>query len=456
MVVADADEPVEMSGPSAIERLVRLDNPLAPLLADDGQGQPTWFEHDGWRVYSSPVDAQDGTHDPLVWFSRPNGHAVALRHDAASRRTMPPFDLDAAYVAYVFETWIEKAAVRRLTHRQLDTFYRLKPLIPRSAQLSARRWLIRWQGMPPFPAWPVDLSVARLARFYAFCVLLAQGRSEASFDWFWPQTYRAALVLTHDVETLEGLRRAVDLADDEEERGFRSSFNLGGWYDVDPGIIRELTDRGFEVGVHGLRHDRSLFSSREEFDAQRGPLSELVSRFGARGFRSPATHRVVEWIGELPVDYDCSIPHSDPFEPQPGGCCSLWPFFIDGVVELPYTLPQDHLLFTLLRHKTPRLWIEESKRIEQEFGLIQCVSHPDPGYLAGSKRRKLYAEFLSELAERRHVWKALPRDVAAWWRKRDTGATSSSRGSIRIGGSPDEVELQPLRVDSALAREGSP
>ena len=131
------------------------------------------------------------------------------------------------------------------------------------------------------------------------------------------------------------------LADLEEDLEFRSSFNLGGWYRVDPGLLRELSGRGFEVGVHGLRHDRSLFSSRAAFEAQQPALRELMERLGAVGFRSPSTHRVLNWIGELPVEYDCSMPHSDPFEPQPGGCCSLWPFFIGGVVvELPIRCPK--------------------------------------------------------------------------------------------------------------------
>ena len=81
--------------------------------------------------------------------------------------------------------------------------------------------------------------------------------------------YHAALILTHDVETGDGLRRALELADLEQERGFRSSFNVvAGDYPIDDGILRELTDRGFEIGLHGLHHDRSLFSSRAEFERQ--------------------------------------------------------------------------------------------------------------------------------------------------------------------------------------------
>ena len=91
---------------------------------------------------------------------------------------------------------------------------------------------------------------------------------------------------------------------------------------------------------------------------------------------------MVEWLPELPVSYDCSVPHSDPYEPQPGGCCSLWPFFLGSLVELPYTLPQDHTLFTLLRAGSVDLWLSQVDAIEQRFGLVQCLSHPDPGYFS--------------------------------------------------------------------------
>jgi len=215
---------------------------------------------------------------------------------------------------------------------------------------------------------------------------------------------------------------ALDLAAVEEDRGFRSSFNIvASWYPVDMGIVSELRERGFEIGVHGVYHDRSMFSSREQFESQQPAVREAADRFGAVGFRSPATHRVVDWLGELPVLYDCSIPHSDPYEPQPGGCCSIWPFFIGDVVELPYTLPQDHTLFTVLGHKTIDLWLRQVDQLVASNGLIQFVTHPDPGYLGDRRKRGLYVEMLDAVTGRADLWFALPRDVAAWWRQRDRG-----------------------------------
>jgi peptidoglycan/xylan/chitin deacetylase (PgdA/CDA1 family) len=408
-------------------------------------GRRTELVSQGWHVFASAVRDGNRPGDEIASFTLPGGGSVSASLDPHTTSLFVPFSFADVLHGYLAEEWVESASPRRLSARQLNLFYRIRRFVPRSLQLATRRRLVRWQGVPEFPAWPVDLSVSRLLRFYVFCRLTAQGKKEMRFRWFWPGSFTAALILTHDVESAEGLRLAVDVADLEEDLGFRSSFNLGAWYPADPGIVRELKARGFEIGVHGLRHDRSLFSSRASFEAQQPRLARFAKSLDAAGFRSPSTYRVFEWLAELPFSYDGSIPHSDPFEPQPGGCCSLWPFFIGPLVELPYTLPQDHTLFALLEHRTNDLWITQAAKIEAEHGLIHCLSHPDHGYLADPGRRALYAEFLQRMATRQRVWKALPAEVASWWRLRDADTDDDrvSEALIHIGDTAGEVTFTP-------------
>lgn len=422
-------------------------------IAGHRDAMPTWLAAGEWRLFARPTREPITGGREIAQFKLPNGRAVSASVDPARRTVFLPFSPAEAYTNYVAERWTDSSARRGLSPGQLNTFYRLKRFIPRRLQIRARRMLIRRQGRPEFPRWPLDTSMARLLRFYAYCLLLGRAESEAQFRWFWPGQYEAAMILTHDVESAEGLRLAVQLADLEQEHGFRSSFNLGAWYRVDPGILRELTGRGFEIGLHGLSHDRSLFSSRAAFEAQKPRLAVMAARLGAEGFRSPATHRIFDWLAELPTSYDCSIPHSDPFEPQPGGCCSLWPFLIGDVVELPYTLPQDYTLFTLLRHRSPELWLAQADRIVKEHGLIEALSHPDPGYLGDPDNRRRYEAFLVALSERDEIWKPLPREAAAWWRLRDTAGADEpqlSHAVVRIGETPDEVELEPPCAASSI------
>ena len=140
------------------------------------------------------------------------------------------------------------------------------------------------------------------------------------------------------------------------------------------------------------------------------------------------------------------------------------------VVELPYTIPQDHTTFTLLRERSVDLWLHQLDRIEQAAGLAQCLSHPDPGYLGDPDKEALYAEFLDAVAARPGLWTALPREVAAWWRERDRApapaqpseagiATLGDDGSIALEREPasrtglsDASEKRDLQVERALKR----
>jgi peptidoglycan/xylan/chitin deacetylase (PgdA/CDA1 family) len=408
----------------------------APIDHGPGDGPPQWLSVGDWRLIARPrTTAPAGSQ--IERFALPNGEFVEAVLDDTDNHVWIPFDFDEAFRNYVSESWAEFEPRRALSPWQLSVYYLIKPLIPRRAQISGRRLLARRKRNLLFPHWPIEDGVLSLLCFYGFCLLTALDEESLRFRWFWPHRHHAALILTHDVESGEGLRRMLEIADLEEERGFRSSFNIvASWYPIDYGIVRELRDRGFEIGVHGLRHDRSLFASRAGFLRQLPKVEEAVRQLGAQGFRSPSTYRVYEWLAELPVLYDASMPHSDPFEPQPGGCCTLWPYAIGDVVELPYTMSQDHTLFTLLEERSVDPWISQVEAIEQRHGLIQCVSHPDPGYLGDADKRALYVELLDALAERKGLWRPLPRDVALWWRRRGTADPSDpeiSYGEITRG-----------------------
>ena len=207
---------------------------------------------------------------------------------------------------------------------------------------------------------------------------------------------------------------------------------------VDPLDMRQvhcLQRRGHEIGSHAIYHDRSLFSSREAFDHQLPLLREAANRFGAVGFRSPATHRTIEWLSELPFSYDCTMPHSDPYEPVPGGTATTWPFFHGDVVELPYTAPQDHTLFNLLGHRDDTLWRDQLKRVVASNGMFQLLTHPDSDYLARPVIGHAYRQILEAIAAYDDLWVALPRDVADWWRRRAQGLTPRANGTARWTGS---------------------
>ncbi|MGO9976180.1 MAG: hypothetical protein ACLP01_25930 [Solirubrobacteraceae bacterium] len=439
--------------------LERLLAPISPLALIDGRalvgtrdrgvvcvpasGVPQWLHGDGWQLYATPAFVGSQGEEVAV-FRAPDGRMVSVKARPDGWIEVP-FSLSEAYENYVTERWVPGTGQRRLPPWSLRAFYRGKRRIPRQAQLATRRALIRWQGLPSFPRWPFDASVGKLLELFVRCCLMAAHTDELPFRWFWPRGYRAALILTHDVESEAGIRNAITIADLEEERGLRSSFNIvGDWYPIDWGILAELQQRGFELGVHGLFHDRSLFGDRSEFERQLPLLRAFRGRLRAEGFRSPATYRVNDWLSELPASYDCTIPMSDPYEPQPGGCCSPWPFFLGDVVELPYTMPQDYTLFTLKRERTISTWKRQLESLEEANGLVQCVTHPDPGYLGTPMNRELYVQFLDVVHSRRDVWRALPNEVATWWRHRDAGDGDDLKtGHVVVDSESGRVAFNP-------------
>jgi peptidoglycan/xylan/chitin deacetylase (PgdA/CDA1 family) len=426
------------SGQSSSRALVRC-------LKAGGAAQ--WLAVGDWRLYTR-VSTSTPPGEPLAHFVS-DSESIISAVITPTGEVVVPFSLAEAYENYVFERWRTSGRMRALPPAALDLFYRVRRPIPRRVQVSARRALIRWQGPPTFPTWPFDVSVASLLRFTIRCALVSRRRDALPFSWFWPEGATGAAILTHDVESAAGLQNAIAVADVEQERKLRSSFNIvGDWYRIDWGIVAELRARGFEIGVHGLYHDRSLFSSRREFERQLPLLKAVAQRLAAEGFRSPATHRVNEWLAELPFSYDCTIPLSDPYEPQPGGCCSPWPFFIGELVELPYTLPQDYTLFTLLGARTSTPWTQQVRRLECSYGLVQCIAHPDPGYLAEPRHRVRYAELLDFLVDRGSLWITLPREVARWWRERDSARGDPSNHQIGWARLDHEanVQLDPPRV----------
>ena len=275
-----------------------LENSSPPSGAHDvrslvGAGAHRWLRNGDWRVFArvAAVERETGREE-LERFTLDDGPSVSVTRDPASGTVTIPFSLADAFDSYVSERWRGEARGRALSPRQLAVFYRLKRLIPRSAQLVARRILVRYQGRPEFPRWPLDDSMGRLVELYARCLCMAAGASELPFRWFWPEPYRSALILTHDVESAEGLRLAVDIADLEESGGLRSSFNVvADWYPIDEGILRELAARGFEVGVHGIYHDRSMFASRASFGSP--------APAGGAG-RSAVRRRRIPFTGDAP------------------------------------------------------------------------------------------------------------------------------------------------------------
>jgi len=324
-------------------------------------------------------------------------------------------------------------------------YYILKPILPRSFRYALRR---QYSKLPPSDFqlhWPIEKHYVHFQWKVIQQLMIVLGQTSLSFRYFWPEASRYALVLTHDIETSQGQGYVRRVADLEESLGFRSSFNfVPELYEIDYPLMQELRERGFEIGVHGLKHDGKLFNSQKGFTKRAEKINQYLREFGAVGFRAPLTMRNPEWMQALEIDYDLSFFDTDPFEPMPGGVMTIWPFTIGRFVELPYTLPQDSTLYIALSESTPQLWIEKLKFIEQHHGMALVNTHPD--YLMDSKLWNIYSSFLLSVKERGGYWHALPCEVARWWRSRSVDDIRQDPPELNLG----TILLENEQVDVNL------
>lgn len=301
-------------------------------------------------------------------------------------------------------------------------YYELKPFLPRSLIRMMRRFYQPLANDSFSLGWPIE---ERYPLFIWEICRQIMNLTGSTYTPIWPEEKHYALVLTHDIETARGQEIVRQVADLEENLGFRSSFYfVPERYSIDQSLIGELKERGFEIGIHGLKHDGKLFSSRDEFERRSKVINNYLKTLGAVGFRAPLTHRHPEWMQDLEIEYDLSFFDTDPYEPIPGGTMNIWPFFIGHFVELPYTLVQDYTLTSILGEKSPRIWLEKVDFIEEHHGMALVNSHPD--YLREKNTWDVYLQFLLKMRERHGYWHALPRDVANWWRVRSTGESNEN------------------------------
>ncbi len=297
----------------------------------------------------------------------------------------------------------------------------MRPGLPVAVRKYFQKLYFRGWDRIPFPHWPVDRAVENIFEQLLVLSMKARKVKKVPFIWFWPDGDRSCVIMTHDVETTAGRDFCPQLMDLNDSFGIKGSFQIvpEKRYLVQEPFLKEIRSRGGEVNVQDLNHDGLLFSDRGEFLRRAERINNYARQFGARGFRSGVLYRNTDWYDALDFSYDMSIPNVAHLDPQHGGCCTVFPFFIGSILELPVTTTQDYSIFHVLGDYSIRLWQEQIALIREKHGLISFVVHPD--YIIDDAPRRVYIELLQYLCELRsqgEIWMALPSEVSTWWRLR--------------------------------------
>jgi hypothetical protein len=248
-------------------------------------------------------------------------------------------------------------------------------------------------------------------------------------------------MLTHDVETPAGAAFVPRLMETDDAFGFKASFQIipEKQYPVSPALLELIRARGYEVNVQDLAHDGNLFDGREQFLRRAKSINRYLKEYGARGFRAGRLYRNADWYEAIDMDYDMSIPNVAHLEAQRGGCCTVFPYFIGNILELPVTTTQDYSLFHVLGDFSIGLWKKQLSLIMARHGLASFIVHPD--YIQAPKTLDVYKQllrYLGELREEKKVWAALPREVNRWWRARSRMSLRRENGNWVVRGEGSE------------------
>jgi len=324
---------------------------------------------------------EDLLSDESFFCKSPDGYKLV------GRRPNPSIGNDLALLCAFTN---QKPASSRMpfSYQKIPIF--LRTLIGRAFGLRMRRNKNKWAS---FPGFPLDLS-ADLLSDMSGCHSPFSGQV-------------APVILSHDLDTLEGLQNAVHLFLPIEEDVGAVSVNFivpFGW-DIDMTLVEELKGRGHEMGIHGYDHSNlTAYCSGET-------LHERIKRgkcefadHTVMGYRAPSLVRTRILLAGLSnfYRYDSSVPTSGgPFPVPNNGCATARPFRIEGIWELPLTMPRDGSLLFLgySPEKILSIWKKCALEIALSGGLIFLLTHCEKRFSGRSDMLDIYERFLHFLNE---------------------------------------------------------
>lgn len=364
-----------------------------------------------------------------------------------------PFDLSEVARNLRCELYLDDWREGTVIPTLAKVYYFLRPLLA----VPVRRLLQRirsagWEKLT-FPRWPVDVTVDNLVGQVMLLTLRWTRAKRIPFIWFWPDGATSCAIMTHDVESELGRDFCASLMDLDDSFGIKASFQVipEGRYSVSREFIDSIQKRGFEVAVHDLNHDGHLYKDRENFLRRVEKINSYGKEFGSDGFRAAVLYRKQLWYDALEFSFDMSVPNVAHLDPQRGGCCTVMPYFVGDILELPVTATQDYMLFHILNHYSIDLWKRQIEIIMKKHGLISFIVHPD--YLTKSRERNIYKGllgYLDRMRKEKGVWITTPGEVNHWWRQRAEMTLVENEGNWRIEGPGKER----ARLAYASERDG--
>lgn len=221
---------------------------------------------------------------------------------------------------------------------------------------------------------------------------------------------RIVYFITHDIDSREGLDRALAVKQVEEKYDVASTwFVPSNHYKLDPYILGNLSNHG-EIGSHDTEHDGKLVTLQGQRLMKRieesKQILEKTAKCQLNGFRSPLlqhNYSILEKLKIASFTYDSSVPTFEPYHPRTmnaHGIGTVFPIKINGLLEIPVTIIQDHqLLYSLgLKPKeVMEVWEETASLIKTMGGCCLTLSHPEYKLLDHENLLPIYEDYINTL-----------------------------------------------------------
>ncbi|MEE2830259.1 MAG: hypothetical protein VX498_13810 [Myxococcota bacterium] len=289
------------------------------------------------------------------------------------------------------------------------------------------------QGCPPHPAWPIEsrIDTYRLSLFHQLEKDGATAPEGSPARW--PGGNRYPLLVTHDIDTREGMALAGTVLDEMVRLGLRPCFFLvAHGYSWDEGFCDAVRQAGGEIALHGDTHDNRIsFEPAERIGERLDSCRDLIGRHEILGFRSPSllvSDALYDELGPR-FAWDSSVPDTDTntlLGPR-RGCGTVFPFRRGKTLVIPTTLPADDRLVLLGYQGLEMLGLLRQKWswVRQLGGLCHILTHPEPHLFGRQVIRDIYRALLEEMLSHDDAWVATPSMVADWWRGLETDLETS-------------------------------
>lgn len=408
-------------------------------------------------VRTTVTEFQGSTLEPLLTA----GAVTLVSRVQGTKENLVSLDMVTEYRRFLYEGLEdEPSRIFRLISSMPISYH----LVPRPL----RNWSLR---RTRHAAKPDEESIGPLeclrTLFLASIVLASEGPVPRIGFWERGKEYVASV--THDTESRKGLEEgAPNLLDVETKLGIRSTWNLpSDRYAVSTPVLRDLAKVG-DIGAHDTRHDGRLILVSLEAKTERATQSkrklELTGNTTVLGFRSPLlqhSRELLTAVEKAGYEFDSSVPSWEPLSPtsqKPHGMGTVFPLQIDGLIEIPVTLPQDHQ-FLRIMGLSPRETVNELLHLSAWIRMIggACIILVHPDYEFGQPEYQTeYARLLEEFRKDPQCKIMTMKEIARWWKMRNAAYIDISNGvaSIRSGQNDPAVGTLDLQIVTGYGSSG--